>query len=333
MLKYIYMQPNYFYGATQPQNKANYQYQQSSNNPEPKPSKTHIVIYILLSLVIASLIVYILVDKLIFTKSVVTTVEDSNTRADMIPLTDIEKSGVELKDALAGRIFTVDSTYHQYIKFTSNEKYEFHYWRKPGEDPYYLVPSIDNGKFTVEGTTIKLSSGDAFKVVHNYLVKTASSLSNNDNTIYFDNYSLPQTSQLFDEALTAYIEKIRKADPNLAKVELARVSFDYLTCSADQKQISDPDNDFICVGNYAYYFNTTSTNKLIEENPDYHNFHDIIIHEEDYRRFSFNHIYTDTALAAIYNRSPFTIHVNTDHSFRVTNIKDDYKLEHTDDIE
>ena len=251
------MQPNYFYGATQPQGQPNYQYQQSSNVPKEAPRKTSFVIIIILVIAVIGLVAYILIDKLIFTKTPVTTVEDSNTRADMIPLTEIEKSGVELKDALAGRIFTVDSTYHQYIKFTSNEKYEFHYWRKPGEDPYYLVPSIDNGRFTTEGNTIKLSSGDAFRVTHNYLVKSADGLSANTNTIYFDNYSLPQTSQYFDEAFTTYIEKIRKADPSLAKVELARVSFDYLTCTADQKQVNDPDNDFICTGDYIYYFNTT----------------------------------------------------------------------------
>ena len=327
------MQPNYFYGATQPQNQPNYQYQQSTNTPKAKPNKTNFVIIILLVVVIVGLIAYILIDKLIFTKSTVATVEDSNTRADMIPLTEVEKSGVELKDALAGRIFTTDSTYHQYIKFTSNEKYELHYWREPGKDPYYLVPSIDNGKFTVEGSTIKLSSGDAFRVVHNYLVKSANGLSANENTIYFDSYSLPQTSQYLDEALTTYIEKIRKADPTLAKVELARVSFDYLTCVADPKQISDPDNDFACTGDYIYYFNTSSVKKLLEENPDYRNFHDIIIKEKSYHRFSFNHIFTDTNLGAIYNRSPFTVHVNTDHTFRVTGIKDDYKLEHTDDLD
>lgn len=328
------MQPNnYFYGATQQQGQPNYQYQQSTNTPKAKPSKVNFIIITILIVTIVGLIIYILVDKFIFTKSSVVTVEDSNMRADMIPLTEIEKSGVDLKDALAGRIFTVDSTYHQYIKFTSNEKYEFHYWRKPGEDPYYLVPSIDNGHFTVEGKNIKLSSGDAFRITHNYLVKSADGLSANTNTIYFDNYSLPQTSQYLDEAFTAYIEKIRKADPTLAKVELARVSLDYLTCTADQKQVNDPDNDFICNGDYVYYFNTASVKKLLEENPSYRSFHDIILKEKSYHRFGFNHIFTDTNLGAIYNRSPFSVHVNTDHTFRLTNIKDEYKIEHTDELE
>ena len=168
------------------------------------------------------------------------------------------------KDALAGRIFTVDSTYHQYIKFISNEKYEFHYWRNPDTDHYYLIPSIDNGTFTVEGKEIKLSGGDSFKIVHNYLVKSTNSHSSNTGAIYFDNYSLAQTSQYFDDALTSYIEKIRKADPTLAKVELARVSLDYLSCKADKVEIEDPDNEFACTGTYVYYFNDEAAEKIIQ---------------------------------------------------------------------
>ena len=330
MLKYTHMQPNnYFYGATQQQAQPSYQYQQTPNIPTPKKRNVSTIICIILSVIIAGLVIFILIDKLIFKKSEIVTLEES-ARVDLSPLSQINPDEVAYKDALAGRIFTVDSTYHQYIKFISNEKYEYHYWRNPDTDHYYLIPSIDNGTFTVEGKEIKLSGGDSFKIVHNYLVKSANGHSSNTGTIYFDNYSLSQTSQRFDDALTSYIEKIRKADPTLAKVELARVSLDYLTCKADKEEIQDPDNEFSCTGTYVYYFNEDAAEKIIKDTPNYYTFHDVILYEKSYYRYSFNHIYTDNIRHSLTNRSPFTIKVNSDNSFRVTSIKDDYKLEQTD---
>ena len=317
------MQQNYFYNATQPQEQPNYQYQQSPAAP-PKADKKPTILVIILTIIVIGLLAYIVIDKLIFKKSNIVILEESS-RVDLIPLTDIDLKETPLQNALAGRIFAIDTNYREYIKFTSDTKYEFHYLRDPKSETPYLIPSIENGTYTISNNTIKLSNNEEFKLAHGYLIKTTDELSKNKNTIYFDYYHLSTTSQYLDDALTTYIEKLRSANTSLTKVELAHVHLADIICVADQKYVTDPDNGFACTASHTYYINQKNIKESLKEQ-GLNKFSELCsITENGFSRYVFgDHTCNDDTISIDY-RSQFTIKVNSDHTYKVIELKDGYQ--------
>ena len=318
------MQQEYFYGATQSNGQPDYQYQQSPAAP-PKKDYKPIILVIILTIAVIGLLIYIVVDKFIFRKSDIVVLEESS-RVDLVPLTEIDLDSVPLQKALAGRIFAVNTNYREYIKFVSDEKYEFHYLREPEKETPYLIPSIDNGTYTViDRTTIKLSNEESFKLVHGYLIKTTEKLSKNINTVYFDYYHLATTSQRLDDALTTYVEKLRSANTTNARVELAHVDLSDIYCNAGTKYINDQDNGFSCTSSYTYFFNQKTINDTLESK-QIDTFSELCtLPDSGFARYAFGDHTCQNDDYSIDYYSQYIIKVNSDHTYKVTELKDGYQ--------
>ena len=249
-----YLQPNTYYQVQQP----------------PKPEKKHssagaVVLAVLFALIAVGLGVYILVDKLILSKTTEEVVIDLSDTPANVALSAVEiPEGADsdvLKDVLAGRTFIVDEIYDQYIAFKSNSEYTYSYYRTPDTmlDHYQNVPSEHNGTFTVNDKVITLSGGDTFTITGDYLVKTSDKLSTNKNTIYFDAGQLTTFKKSLTNALTSYMNGLqKKAAEDVLSVQKSEIK-DY-TCTYDRPHMTNADH-FICQANYSLYFNTKDIEK------------------------------------------------------------------------
>ena len=249
-----YLQPNTYYQVQQP----------------PKPEKKHssagaIVLAVLFALIAVGLGVYILVDKLILSKTTEEIVIDLSDTPANVALSEVEipedADKDILKDVLAGRTFIVNEIYDQYITFKSDTDYTYSYYRTPDTmlDHYQNVPSEHNGTYTVNDKVITLSGGDTFTITGDYLVKTSDKLSTNKNTIYFDAGQLPTFKKSITNALTSYMNNLqKKAADEVFAVQKSEIE-DYL-CTYDRPHMTNADH-FICKANYSLYFNTKDIEK------------------------------------------------------------------------
>ena len=249
-----YLQPNTYYQVQQP----------------PKPEKKHssagaIVMAVLFALIAVGLGVYILVDKLILSKTeeeVVISLRDTPANVALSEVEIPEDADKDiLKDVLAGRTFIVNEIYDQFITFRSDTDYTYSYYRTPDTmlDHYQNVASEHKGTYTVNDKVITLSGGDTFTITGDYLVKTSDKLSTNKNTIYFDAGQLTTFKKSLTTALTTYMNGLqKKADNEAFAVQKSEIE-DY-TCTYDRPHMTNADH-YICKTNYSLYFNTKDIEK------------------------------------------------------------------------
>lgn len=322
------MQPNYYNGTPgqatpvpqQPQ-QYQYQYQQSTNIPPQKASNKLLPVTIILGIITLGLIIFIAVDKLIFTSSEEITPEAITTEI-FNPLSTIEipnddNYNAHMAQALTGRIFTVNTTLDQTIKFTSTEKYEFTYYRDPTADFRKVVSSTHHGKYTVDGEYIKLESGDEFRIVGDYLVKTKDELSKNELFVYFDNYQLYNIANNFNNALNAYFAKVKKNNQDIPTTEKSHTDIDNIICKADYSVITNADA-FHCITYYTQYLNEKSVDAIIKKY-DYDDYLDYCKTDKTLK------IYSEGGLCAgsyaIQNYADLIIRIDDSSSYRITGAK------------
>ena len=178
------MQPNVYYQVTQVAPAP------TSSGKQTKSTAFYILIIAVLGLIVLGLGISIIVDKYFTQKTPEEIGNDLGATNLSVPLSDVEiPAGSDpdiFKNVLSGRIFTVNGSYDEYIKFKDTSNYTYSYYRIPDKDADQVEPSIDNGTYSVSGDTITLSSGDSFKITHDYLLKESDTLSSNKQTVYFD---------------------------------------------------------------------------------------------------------------------------------------------------
>ncbi|MBO4855257.1 hypothetical protein J6X15_04255 [Candidatus Saccharibacteria bacterium] len=253
------MQPNNM--QAQPAMAPNQMPQQSPMNyqttPVPptakKASPLGMILAIVFGVIALGLIIFIVIDKMKPQDKPVDTHVMTAPLSTRLSEIDIPKGSEAdiLKNTLAGRTFTVNSAFDEYITFTSESKYEFSYYRSPVEDRLKLQASTDPGTYTVNDKAITLSNGESFQITGDYLVKTSDKMSNNKTTVYFDALQLDSIMPNISVALSTYLNTNKKADaPNFEKVRIER-----FYCHADYsiKKMTNADS-YLCDTTYSYLF-------------------------------------------------------------------------------
>lgn len=329
------MQPNYYNGIPgqpapvpqQPQQyPPQYQYQQSTNIQPQKTANKLLPVTIILGVVAFGLLIFIAVDKLIFTSSEDHTTETITTEIfdslSSLDIPDDEDHDMHMAQALAGRLFTVNASSDQTIKFTSSEEYEFTYYRDPTEDYRKILSSTHHGNFTVSGEYIKLESGDEFRIVGDYLVKTKDELSKNNLYVYFDNYQMYSIANGLNQSLNAYFSGIKKYNEKLPTTEKSHIDIDSITCKADVNKMTNADA-YVCSTYYTQYFNEKSAKKLVEDGK-YAHFQDFCWNDKDFK------LYTDGAACfenyALQNGGEIIVRLTDNVNYRVTGLKKNSEL-------
>ncbi len=218
-----------------------------------KASPLGMILAIVFGLIALGLIIFIVIDKM---KPQDEPVDTSATNAPLsvrlseVTIPDSSEADV-LKNTLAGRTFTVNSAFDEYITFTSESKYEFSYYRNPTEDRLKLQASTDPGTYTVNDKAITLSNGETFQITGDYLVKTSDKISNNKTAVYFDALQLDSAIPNISVALSTYLNTNKKAEaPNFEKTRIDR-----FYCHADYsiKKMTNADS-YLCDMSYSYLF-------------------------------------------------------------------------------
>lgn len=245
------LQPN---APTQPQQPMPTNYQQTPIPSAPK-KKANIgfilaIVFALLSLVLGILLILNLNKKSPEVATVGDVAIPLSTPLSKVQIPEGSPDDI-LKDVLAGRTFTVNSSYDEYITFTSNSKYEYSYYREPFADRQKLQPSTEPGTYTVKGDIITLSNEETFKIKGDYLIKDSEKISKNSNAVYFDSLQLHNTIQNISVAFSNYLNTAKKAEmPNYEKVRIDR-----FYCHADfsVKKMTNADS-YLCDTTYSYLF-------------------------------------------------------------------------------
>ncbi len=316
------MQPNTFSGNYQPNNAAPvqsgmplkpgvyYEIQSTSSNQKKHPGP--VIAIIALSLLLIGAIAYITVDKINAAKtttSETTPIASSNITTPLSSISLPENASADaLKSALAGRIFTVDASYSQYIKFVSDTKYEFSYYRSPSTDYATVVASVDNGDYTVNNKTITLSNGDTFTIVNDYLVKGTSTYSKNQNTVYFDTYQFPPIMRNTTNAFASNISSWQQNNKPLAKVSTVKIN--HFLCTTSSSHLTSADA-YVCDTDYTLYFDKTSVNTAIKT-ANLANFTDLCNSNADYQYYAANGGRCDNTDFSIANATNLIIRINAD---------------------
>lgn len=173
-----------------------------------------------------------------------------STRLSEIDIPEGSEADI-LKKTLAGRTFTVNATFDEYVSFTSESKYIFSYYDKPLEGRPKLQASSKPGTYTVKNKTITLDNGETFEIVGDYLVKGTEAISKNRTAVYFDALQLDSVIPNISLALNTYLKNNKK--PELADFEKTRI--DRFSCRADRsfKKMTNADS-YICDTTYSYTF-------------------------------------------------------------------------------
>ncbi len=265
------MQPNSY----SPQ----YQYSTAAPTPMPAPAATPpqphhhsklLPLTILLALISLGLIAYILIDKFVFTGDDHNTSDETITAQIFDSLSSLniandDNYNANMAQALAGRLFTVNASSDQTLKFTSSEDYIYSYYRNPTADYRKIVSSTNHGKFTVDGEYIRLESGDEFRIVGDYLVKSKDQLSSNQYYVYFDNYQLYNLANGLNNSLNDYFARMKKSNSYLPTTEKSHIDIDSAICKADRTNTNITNADaYICGTYYTQYFNESSTTQLYQ---------------------------------------------------------------------
>lgn len=280
MLKYTCMEPNNPNPVAQQPAPQIMAYQPA---PAPQPQPKHkgnklVPVVIFLLLAILGLGGYIIYDKIVATRTVDDSVETITTEIfDSLSSLDIpnENRDTHIAQALAGRLFTVNASSDQTIKFTSSEDYVYSYYRDPTADYRKILFSTHHGKFSVSGDTVRLESGDEFRIVGDYLVKSKDELSSNQYYVYFDNYQMYNVANGLNNSLNDYFGRMKKSNKYLPTTEKSHIDIDSVVCKADYTNPNITNADaYICSTYYTQYFNETNTASIVKEYnyPDFINY-------------------------------------------------------------
>ena len=276
MLKYNRMQPNNYNGNSagpapvqQPYPQP---YMQPYQQPAPAPKPQHhsnklLPVTIILGITTISLLIFVLVDKIFSPKTDDRTVETVTSQIfnplSSLNIADDENHDIHMAQALAGRLFTVNASSDQSIKFTSSEDYEYTYYRDPHADYRKIVSSTNHGKFTVSGDIVRLESGDEFRITGDYLVKYTDGMSKNNGYVYFDNYQIHTLSNNLNDGLNDYfISWRRRNSKEYALVERSHVNIDDIVCSTTNKNLTNADN-YSCLVNFTLYFSEKNVKEIM----------------------------------------------------------------------
>ena len=261
------MQPNNYGGNPAPAQQA--YPQQYQPTPAHKGNKL-LPLTILFVLATIGLVVYFIIDKVILAKederpadTITTEIFDSLSGLN-IP--EDANYNTHMAQALAGRLFTVNASSDQTIKFTTSEDYTYSYYRDPTADYRKILFSTHHGKFKVDGDIVRLESGDEFRIVGDYLVKTKDELSQNLYYVYFDNYQMYNLANGLNNSLNEYFSKMKKFNKYLPTTEKSHIDIDSVTCKADTTNPNMTNADaYICSTYYTQYFNEKNIEEIIKE--------------------------------------------------------------------
>ena len=266
------MQPNSYYGFGMTPAQQSQSQPVAAANAAARPAKKHSAlgpISILLLLIIIGLVVFIIIDKMSKPSGPATVVQaDPNSIIEPISSISLPKDGdardEELAKALVGRAFVADVSGAQTIEFTSNTDFTYTYFAEPGVDIRKVKPSTKNGKFTVKGNSITLSSGDAFRLENDYLIKTADDFSKNSDTIYFDLHQTKTVYNSINAALDSYIKTQIKSNKKAIAADRISIDFGNFTCKVGDNHLTNADN-YICNVSYNIYVTKDTADKIIAD--------------------------------------------------------------------
>ena len=161
-----------------------YEYSQPAQPTPPVPAAKSnplptilAIVFGITTIALGGLIAY---DKLVANKSEMP-VDDNSVIALSTPLSKVDAANYT--KALTGRVFTVDGSFEQTIKFTSATEYEYSYYQNPAIDIANFDLSLKHGSYTINGTEINLDSNDSFIITNDYLVKKSDKHSKNTDTV------------------------------------------------------------------------------------------------------------------------------------------------------
>ena len=300
--------------------------------PQPHHHSKLLPLTILLAVISIGLIVYILIDKFALTnnnddiadETITTQIFDSLSSLD---IADDDNYNAHMAQALAGRLFTVNASSDQTIKFTSSEDYVYSYYRDPTADYRKIVSSTNHGKFTVDDEYIRLESGDEFRIVGDYLVKSKDQLSNNQYYVYFDNYQLYNLANGLNNSLNDYFARMKKSNSYLPITEKSHIDIDSAVCKADRTNINITNADaYICGTYYTQYFNESSTAQLYQSYK-YADFLDYCWHEPNIQTYATGG--SCSSDSKIQNYANIIVRLTDNTNYRVTGIyrEDNSKME------
>lgn len=140
----------------------------------------------------------------------------------------------EVNNILNGNTFYLNEDGKSYIKFTSNEDYEY---RFNSEDNNYKQI---NGKYTLSNDNVTLDNKEKFTIKNDILILE------NKNIIYFNSKNMVDEIIKLRNIAKEYVDEIKKNDPNLAYPKDVKAHMN--TCySLDDNRIS-------CNITYDIYF-------------------------------------------------------------------------------
>ena len=140
----------------------------------------------------------------------------------------------EVNNILNGNTFYLNEDGKSYIKFTSNEDYEY---RFNSEDNNYKQI---NGKYTLSNDNVTLDNKEKFTIKNDILIL------GNKNIIYFNSKNMVDEIIKFRNIAKEYVDEIKKNDPNLAYPKDVKAHMN--TC------YSLDDNKISCNITYDIYF-------------------------------------------------------------------------------
>lgn len=238
-----------------------YEYSQPAQPTPPVPaaksnplSTILAIVFGITTIALGGLIAY---DKLVANKSEIP-VDDNSVIALSTPLSKVDAANYT--KALTGRVFTVDGSFEQTIKFTSATEYEYSYYQNPATDIANFDLSLKHGSYTINGTEINLDSNDSFIITNDYLVKKSDKLSKNTATVYFDSIQLQNTYTSITKALKSKLSSWGGD----ASYKASKAYLSHLSCSTNSKRLTNADN-YICNTDFDLYFDAKSVEKTLAE--------------------------------------------------------------------
>lgn len=227
--------------------------QMPTPNKPQKNRRISTILAIIFGITTVALLAFIVIDKLKPQEQQVDTDVSTaplSTRLSEISTPEGSESDI-FKKTLAGRTFTVNASFEEYVTFTSESKYLFSYYEKPVEGRPKLQASSKPGTYTVNNKTISLDNGETFEIVGDYLVKNTEKVSKNRTAVYFDALQLNSVIPNVSLALNNYLKSNKK--PQDADFEKTRI--DRFFCHADRsfKKMTNADS-YICDTIYSYVF-------------------------------------------------------------------------------
>lgn len=114
------------------------------------------------------------------------------------------KKEVTINNILSGNTFYLNEEGESYIKFISNEDFEF---RKLEDNDYIMI----TGKYKLENDNIILDNKDKFIIIDDMLF-----FNNNSSLIYFNSKNIVNEIIKLRNIVINYVNDIKKNNPNLA---------------------------------------------------------------------------------------------------------------------